>query len=65
MEIKPNGTQPSARGPEANFSGYVRVDPLLQAPAPARGFGAYVTFEPCAWTAWHTHPPRNGACGRG
>ena len=56
MEIKPNGTQPSAKGPEANFSGAVRVDPLFQAPAPARGLGAYVTFEPCARTAWHTHP---------
>jgi quercetin dioxygenase-like cupin family protein len=56
MEIKPNGTQPSAKGPEANFSGTVRVDPLFQAPAPARGSGAYVTFEPGARSAWHTHP---------
>ncbi|HUK87493.1 MAG TPA: cupin domain-containing protein [Terriglobales bacterium] len=56
MEIKPNGTQPSSKGPEANFSGSVRVDPLFQAPAPARGLGAYVTFEPCSRTAWHTHP---------
>ena len=56
MELKPNGTQASAKGPEANFSGAVRVDPLFQAPAPARGLGASVTFEPCARTAWHTHP---------
>ncbi|TMA26253.1 MAG: cupin domain-containing protein [Deltaproteobacteria bacterium] len=56
MEIKPNGSQPSGKGPAANFTGSVRVDPLFQAPAPARGFGASVTFEPCARTAWHTHP---------
>jgi quercetin dioxygenase-like cupin family protein len=34
----------------------VRIDPLFQPPAPARGYGASVTFEPGARTAWHTHP---------
>jgi len=34
----------------------VRIDPLFSAPAPARVFGASVTFEPSARTAWHTHP---------
>ncbi len=34
----------------------MRVDPLFNAPAPARVFGASVTFEPGARTAWHTHP---------
>src|SRR5207247_916593 len=34
----------------------VRIDPLFQAPAPARVSGAAVTFEPGARTAWHTHP---------
>jgi quercetin dioxygenase-like cupin family protein len=56
MELRPNGTQPSRAGPEASFSGRVRIDPLFEAPAPARGFGASVTFEPGARTAWHTHP---------
>ncbi len=56
MEIKRNGTQASARGPAETFTGSVRIDPLFQAPPPARGFGAYVTFEPGARTAWHTHP---------
>jgi quercetin dioxygenase-like cupin family protein len=56
MEIKPNGTQLSVKGPAATFSGSVRVDPLYEAPAPARGLAASVTFEPCARTAWHTHP---------
>jgi quercetin dioxygenase-like cupin family protein len=34
----------------------VRIDPLFQASAPARAFGASVTFEPGARAAWHTHP---------
>jgi quercetin dioxygenase-like cupin family protein len=34
----------------------VRIDPLFQAPDPARARGASVTFEPGARTAWHTHP---------
>jgi quercetin dioxygenase-like cupin family protein len=56
MEIKRNGTQPSAKGPADWFTGTVRIDPLFQAPAPARVSGASVTFEPGARTAWHTHP---------
>jgi quercetin dioxygenase-like cupin family protein len=56
MEIKRNGTQPSAKGPADWFTGAVRIDPLFQAPAPARVSGASVTFEPGARTAWHTHP---------
>jgi len=55
MDIKRNGTQPSAKGPAEWFTGTVRIDPLFEAPAPARVFGAYVTFEPGARTAWHAH----------
>ena len=55
MEIKRNGSQPSSHGPAEWFTGNVRVDPLFDAPAPARVFGAYVTFEPGARTAWHAH----------
>ena len=56
MEIKRNGSQPSAKGPAEWFTGVVRVDPLHQASEPARVGCAYVTFEPGARTAWHTHP---------
>lgn len=56
MEIKRIGTQPSNKGPADWFTGTVRIDPLFQAPAPARVSGASVTFEPGARTAWHTHP---------
>jgi quercetin dioxygenase-like cupin family protein len=56
MEIKRSGSQPSGKGLAENFTGTVRIDPLFQAPEPARVFGASVTFEPGARTAWHTHP---------
>jgi quercetin dioxygenase-like cupin family protein len=55
MEIKRNGSQPSGKGPAEYFTGTVRIDPLFDAPHPARGLGASVTFEPGARTAWHTH----------
>ena len=56
MEIKRSGTQPSGKGPAEWFTGTVRVDPLNQAPDPARVQCASVTFEPGARTAWHSHP---------
>jgi quercetin dioxygenase-like cupin family protein len=56
MDIKRNGSQPSAKGPADWFTGTVRIDPLFQASDPARTAGACVTFEPGARTAWHTHP---------
>ncbi len=56
MDIKRNGAKPSAKGPADWFTGAVRIDPLFQAPDPARVAGASVTFEPGARTAWPTHP---------
>jgi quercetin dioxygenase-like cupin family protein len=56
MEIKRCGTQASSKGPAEYFTGNVRIDPLFQAVEPARASGAYVTFEPGARSAWHTHP---------
>src|SRR5688572_17332265 len=56
MEIKRSGSQPSTKGNADWFTGTVRVDPLFEAPAPARVRGASVTFEPGARTNWHTHP---------
>jgi quercetin dioxygenase-like cupin family protein len=56
MDIKRRGSQHSCKGPAEYFTGAVRIDPLFQAPDPARVVGASVTFEPGARTAWHTHP---------
>ncbi len=56
MEIKRNGSQPSAKGPADWFTGAVRIDSPFQGSDAARVSGAIVTFEPGARTAWHTHP---------
>lgn len=56
MEIIKNGMQASAKGPEAWFTGSVRIDPLFAKKEVTKGAGALVTFEPGARTAWHTHP---------
>ena len=56
MNIQRSCSQPSAKGPDAYFTGSVRVDPLMSPSEPARVAGASVTFEPGARTAWHTHP---------
>jgi quercetin dioxygenase-like cupin family protein len=56
MHIQRRGSQSSKKGPADWFTGTVRIDPLFQAPSPARVAGASVTFEPGARTAWHTHP---------
>jgi len=56
MEIRRSGSQPSCKGPTEYFIGTVLIDPLFDAPDPARLLGASVTFEPGSRTAWHTHP---------
>jgi quercetin dioxygenase-like cupin family protein len=56
MNIKRNGSAPSAKGPADYFTGTVRIDAPFQSTPPARVGGATVTFEPGARTAWHTHP---------
>ena len=56
MEIIRAGSTPSGKGPEAWFTGTVRIDPLFNRFDPDRVQGAHVTFEPGARTAWHTHP---------
>ena len=52
--VIPAGSQPSAPSGKT-FTGQVRVDPAFRSQAPARAYGAYVTFEPGARTDWHTH----------
>ncbi len=56
IEIKPNGSRPSGRGPAHNFTGSVVIDPLFDASAHTHATGGLATFEPGARTAWHTHP---------
>ena len=56
QQITRAGSQASAVGPADYFSGRVRVDPLFTASSEINASGAYVTFEPGARSAWHTHP---------
>jgi quercetin dioxygenase-like cupin family protein len=56
MDIKELARSLPARDRQSGSSARVRIDPLFQAPEPAFGQGASVTFEPGARTAWHTHP---------
>ena len=56
MHVEHPGSQPSAKGSDEYFTGTVRIDPLFAATAPSRISAGVVTFEPCARSAWHTHP---------
>lgn len=56
QEITISGSQASSTGPADFFTGRVRVDPLYPTNQHINASGAYVTFEPGARSAWHTHP---------
>src|SRR5687768_14727248 len=56
VAVTRNGSRPSQRGPAETFTGTVRIDPLFDPNDASRAGSAYVTFEPGARTAWHTHP---------
>ncbi|PLO87383.1 hypothetical protein CWN54_03725, partial [Klebsiella pneumoniae] len=56
VHIAPAGSQNAVFGPAENFTGRVRVDPLFKPDNDIPVSGAYVTFEPGARSAWHTHP---------
>ena len=56
MNIQRNGSAPASKGPAECFTGSVRIEGRFEPVAPARTGGAFVTFEPGARTAWHTHP---------
>lgn len=56
MIIHRAGSRPSIAANPAYFTGTVRMDPVINAPRPARLNAISVTFEPGARTNWHTHP---------
>ena len=51
-----SGSQQSFKGPDTYFTGKVQVDMLFPGNEAAHYSGAYVTFQPGARTAWHSHP---------
>jgi len=56
MVISRAGSRPVETLPPDHFTGGVRVEMLFEALDPSHASGGYVTFEPRARTAWHSHP---------
>jgi quercetin dioxygenase-like cupin family protein len=56
MKIQKASSIPSDKAPPEYFTGTVRRDMMLSAEEPGRVSTGFVTFEPGARTAWHTHP---------
>ena len=56
MEIHLAGSRPTRRAPKESFTGTVWQDPIITAQPPMQLNSSRVAFEPCARTAWHTHP---------
>ena len=50
------GSRPTRTPPADYFTGDVQMDPIIEAPEPARLRAVRVSFAPGARTAWHTHP---------
>ena len=56
QQITRAGEQAPIYGAAEYFTGRARVDPLFSPNENINASGAYVTFEPGARSAWHTHP---------
>ena len=56
MKITRRSATATQTPPAEYFTGTVYLDPIVQAPEPARVSAALVTFTPGARTNWHTHP---------
>ncbi len=56
LVITRGGSRPVVAAPVQNFTGDARVDRLFEPLDGSRASGAWVTFEPTARTAWHSHP---------
>ena len=56
MQLDRNGTLPTNKAPEENFTGDVYVSDYFEREAPSRLAGATVTFTPAARTPWKVNP---------
>ena len=56
MNIVRSGEAASRKAGIDWFTETVWLEPIIEAPEPARVRAAFVTFEPGARTNWHTHP---------
>lgn len=55
MDIQKAGSRPTRIAPPTSFTGKVMMEPIINAPDPARIFAVHVTFAPEARTFWHSH----------
>lgn len=56
MPLHRNGSGPTNRAPEANFTGEVQISGYFQREAPSRLAGAVATFTAGARTPWKANP---------
>jgi 4-carboxymuconolactone decarboxylase len=56
LQIVAAADQPSEDGAADFFTGKARIVGRFKRDAPARVTGAIVTFQPGAYTIWHSHP---------
>ena len=56
MKVITAGSLPTKKAPAEWFTGTVWLNPIIEAPKPARVHALTVTFDPGSRTAWHTHP---------
>jgi 4-carboxymuconolactone decarboxylase len=56
MKVLTPANMPSIQGPAENFTGSVKVTPLVQGEDPSNLSCACVGFQAGARSAWHTHP---------
>ena len=56
MQLHRNGSLPTTKAPENNFTGDVSISGYFQRPAPSRLAGAVVTFAPGSRTPWKVNP---------
>lgn len=56
MDIYKSSSRSTVQAGSEHFTGTVMMDPIVEAPAPARVRAVRVSFSPGARTDWHTHP---------
>ena len=56
MQLDRNGTLPTTKAPEENFTGDVYISDYFEREAPSRLAGVTVTFTPGARTPWKLNP---------
>lgn len=56
IRIIRGGSQPTRKGNSEHYTGSVMLDHPFRADEPGRHGGEYVSYEPGARSAWHTHP---------